>query len=89
VVVVDADGRSYPPSFAGELALDQPSTPVTTPLIPGQSYRTHLVFDLPLDVRGPRLLLTDPDPVLALLIGHENGPLHRKAFFALPPVANS
>ena len=86
-VMVDAAGHTFSISPAGRRALEGPSTPLDTPLIPGQSYRTRLVFDLPRDVRAPRLLLTDPDPVLALLIGHENAPIHRKAVFALPPIA--
>jgi len=89
VVMVDADRRTYSVSPAGQRALEEPSAALETPLVPGQSYRTRLVFDLPRDVRAPRVLLTDPDPVLGLLIGHENAPLHRKAFFALPRVADA
>ena len=85
VVMVDAAGHRYPIAPAGRRALEEPSTPLDTPLVPGESYRTRLVFDLPPDVRDPRLLLTDSDPVSALLIGHESAPVHRKAFFALPP----
>jgi hypothetical protein len=87
--MVDADRRSFSVSAAGHRALNEPSTALETPLVPGQSYRTRLVFDLPRDVRAPRVLLSDPDPVLALLIGHENAPMHRKAFFALSRVADA
>ena len=85
VVLVDERGRAYPPSSAGQRALDHPSVPLTRELLPSGSYETRLVFDLPAEARSPRLLLTDADPISALLIGHESGPLHRKVFFALPP----
>jgi len=89
VVMIDAAGHTFSRSSAGQRALEEPSMSLETPLVPGQSFRTRLVFDLPRDVRAPRVLLTDADPMVALLIGHENAPVHRKAFFALPPVAEA
>jgi hypothetical protein len=88
VEVVDASGRSYPISTEGEEALEaaqgkQPS--LSGPLVPGQSSSTDLVFDLPHDVKNPRLLITDSDWITLLLIGNENSFLHAKTTFALGP----
>jgi len=86
VYVVDAGGHRFDRSFEGERALAAAgvsSMPLTTPLIPGQSYTTSLVFDLPGDVREPRLYVGDADPVSHLLVGHEESPLHRKIWFRL------
>jgi hypothetical protein len=59
-------------------------TPLTTPLIPGQSYNTQLSFRVPSEAQGLRLLVTTtpqwPDRVV---IGDENSWLHRKTYFAL------
>jgi hypothetical protein len=85
-VVVDEQGRRYATSLAGMQALTEPAgqnVPLTQALIPGESYQTTLVFDLPADARHPRLLLTDPLPVNWFLIGHENSFLHKKVFFRL------
>lgn len=85
-VVVDEQGRRYSTSLAGMKALTEPAgqnVPLTQSLIPGESYQTTLVFDLPADARHPRLLLTDPLPANWFLIGHENSFLHKKVFFRL------
>jgi hypothetical protein len=57
--------------------------PFTTPLRPGQSYTTALVFDLPVDVREPRLLIHEGESITHFIIGHENSPLHKKTAFQL------
>src|SRR5436190_19769047 len=47
--VIDEQGREYQPSSAGQRALEQTEgtgMPFTTPLRPGESYTTELVFDL-------------------------------------------
>lgn len=80
IYVEDATGRRFPPSDARS---GIPSTPVTQALIPGESYVTQLVFDLPAGVKEPRLFVGDADPVSALLIGHERSPLHRKIWFRI------
>jgi len=87
-VVVDEQGRRFTPSLAGTRALTEPAgqnVPLTQALIPGESYQTTLVFDLPADAKHPRLLLTDPFPVNWFLIGHENSFLHKKVLFSLEP----
>ena len=84
----DEAGRRFRPSVAGtaawEAAHGGPSTPLSRPLRPGESYTTTFVFTLPADARGPRLFVGDPVGPEALLIGHENSPLHGKVYFALP-----
>ena len=86
VYVEDASGRRYEPSSAGQSALEatgRQSTPLSRPLIPGESYTTELVFDLPPDASEPRLYVGDADPVSSVLIGHEESPFHRKIWFRI------
>jgi len=86
VYIKDALGRRFDPFPAGQRALEATgvdSTPLSRPLIPGQSYLTELVFDLPSDVKKPRLFVGDSDPVSSFLIGHEQSPLHRKIWFRI------
>lgn len=78
-------GKSYGRSRRGEEALAksigaQPR--LTTPLAPGQSYVTRLVFDLPA-ASEPILWLHDQDPIGRLLIGNEESPLHKRVLFQL------
>jgi hypothetical protein len=86
VAVVDAAGNAYVPDPAGQRALESvegPPIPLTRPLVPGESYVTQIVFDLPEQVREPRLLITESDWITRALIGHENSLLHRKTTFRL------
>lgn len=92
VALVDDTGRSFAPSPEGQAAFSRVSsgsTPLTQALKPGESYTTDLVFDVPKDARGLRLLITEDDPETRLVIGHENSLLHKKIYFAidasLPP----
>jgi hypothetical protein len=75
--LIDSGGNAYSSeSSAG--------TPLTTPLVPGQSYSTELSFHIPNSARDLRLLVTTtpqwPDHVV---IGDENSWLHKKTYFAL------
>lgn len=86
VFVKDAAGRRYDRSPEGERALaasGRASTSLDTPLRPGESYETLLVFDLPADVRGARLFVGSEGPELNLLIGHDQSLLHRRIWFQL------
>jgi hypothetical protein len=86
VVIVDEQGREYPPSADGLSILQHSEanwTPLTQSLRPGESYTTDFVFDLPDGVRNPRLFITDADVVTNFLIGHENSPLHKRIYFGL------
>jgi hypothetical protein len=86
VTVYDADGRSYAPSEEGGRALAAAGAagmPIETPLRPGESYTTELVFDLPAGARAERLLVNESDLPTRFIIGHENSPLHKKTEFKL------
>jgi len=86
VYALDAAGRHSGPSPAGQKAWEAahgPATPLTKPLRPGESYITTLVFEAPAGPEGLRLFVGDPPGVEALLIGHENSPLHGKVYLAL------
>jgi hypothetical protein len=86
VVLVDDTGRSFPRAAESQAAfvhLGNPSTPLTQPLRPGESYTTDFVFDVPKDARGLRLLITEDDPESRLVIGHENSLLHKKIYFGI------
>ncbi|MFL6256365.1 MAG: hypothetical protein ACJ74T_15275 [Pyrinomonadaceae bacterium] len=57
--------------------------PLDTPLRPGESYTTELVFDLPEGARDPVLFVKESSPETRFIIGHENSPLHGKTEFGL------
>jgi hypothetical protein len=84
--VFDSEGRAYSPSEEGSRALASAGaagTPIATPLRPGESYTTELVFDLPEGARDPLLLVNESDLTTRFIIGHENSPLHKKTEFKL------
>ena len=86
VFLVDDTGRRFLASRDGESAIARmtgASTPLVEPLRPGESYTTDLVFDVPSDARGLRLLITEDDPETRLLIGHENSLLHKKIYLGI------
>lgn len=78
VYVLDAQGREYP------LQPEGASDSLRHPIVPGQSYTTDLVFDLPAGISSPMLFVGAaagaPDRIL---IGSENSVLHKKTLFAL------
>jgi hypothetical protein len=73
VALVDDAGNRYPGSTDG----------LKRQLIPGESYTTDIVFDVPTNARNLRLVLRNNDPETAFIIGHENSLLHGKTTFAL------
>jgi len=86
VVVVDDRGIEFPESPEGKTALTlsgNSSVPLSQPLRPGESYLTDLIFDVPKDSRGLKLLITEDDPETRLLVGHENSILHKKIYWGL------
>jgi Domain of unknown function (DUF4352) len=86
VVLVDANGRAYAQSPEGEAELVRvkgETGSLRQPLRPGQSFRKDLVFDVPKDAAGLRLLITEDDPETVLIIGHENSLWHRKIYLSL------
>lgn len=92
VILVDNGGRIFARSSDGETALSRlrgNQNSLEQPLRPGQSFTTSLVFDVPREIRGLRLLMTEDDPESRLLIGHENSPWHKKIYLGLEPLPNS
>jgi hypothetical protein len=86
VALEDANGRGYAESPEGEAELVRVEGQVRSldePLRPGQSFLTDLVFDVPKDASGLRLLITERDPETVLIIGHENSLLHGKIYLGL------
>jgi hypothetical protein len=86
VVLIDVNGRAYAQSPEGEAKLprvDGDAGSLRKPLRPGQSFAKDLVFDVPKDASGLRLLITEDDPETLLIIGHENSLLHRKIYLGL------
>jgi len=87
VFLVNEEGREFAPSAAAQAAAEKlhgATTSLSQPLRPGESYITDVVFDVPSDLRNPRLFIGDkvgfPDTVL---IGHEDSYLHKKIYLAL------
>ena len=86
LTLVDERGNKYAPSPEGERALEaaqSAGTALTTPLRPGESYTTEVVFDLPPEVKAATLLINEGEWVTHLVIGHENSPLHKQTKFQL------
>ena len=77
VYALDEQGHHYAPLTAGAAAL------LEKPLRPGEWYDTQILFDLPVGAREPRLFIENASWENHLLIGHENSPLHKKAYFSL------
>ena len=73
VALVDDAGNLYPGSTEG----------LQRKLVPGESYATDIVFDVPADAKDLRLGLRNNDPETTFIIGHENSLLHGKTTFAL------
>jgi len=76
----ELSGKSGPVLAAAGLY----STPLETALRPGQTYVSIVVFEVPSDAKGLKLLLTSSDPEDFLIWGEESSPFHGKAYFSLP-----
>jgi len=76
IELVSKDGRVF-------LPLATQGTDLMQALQPGESYVTHLLFQLPPDIKEPRLLIREKMWESQVLIGSENSPGHRKTYFAL------
>lgn len=74
VALVDAEGNSYPGSTDG----------LKRRLLPGESYTTDIMFEVPAGAAELRLVLRSDDVETPFLIGHENGIGHGRTTFALP-----
>jgi hypothetical protein len=81
----DSAGGVHEPLPDAPAAADSgTSTPLTTPLRPGESYVTALRFALPAGVAPVALVIEDAEAISAALIGHERSPWHGKTMLALP-----
>ena len=75
--LIDNEGKTYTlQSTSG--------APLTTPLIPGQSYETELVFRVPLGASQLRLALITPGWEERFLIGDEQSFGHKKTYLLVP-----
>jgi hypothetical protein len=86
LTLIDDRGNKYSPSSEGQRALDivpANNKPLTTPLRPGESYTSEIVFDLPAHAKASTLLINEGEWETRLVIGHENSLLHRQARFQL------
>jgi hypothetical protein len=86
VALVDARGQTYTRSSDAEAVFARThgeEMPLRRPLRPGQSFLKHLVFDVPKNASGLRLLITEDDPETILMIGHENSLWHKKIYLGL------
>jgi len=84
VFLVDDAGRRFEPWQSKNGAFVDLGRPLSTPLRPGESYSTNLIFDVPKSVGQYRLLiLSDSDAISRLVIDDENSLLHRKIYLAL------
>jgi hypothetical protein len=76
LTLYDDKGNAYAPQ-------SQSGTPFTTPLRPGESYTTDVLFNLPASAKQAKLLINEADWITHVVIGHENSPLHKKTEFQL------
>ena len=86
IAVIDEGGNTYGFTRMEQEAphpVESKELPPRMALRPGESQTTRFVFDLPADVRDPRLLVTTADPLMRLVIGHENSFFHPRISFAL------
>ena len=87
--VIDEAGQTYGRVETAERTLGDGASDsaLMQPIVAGGSYQVRLVFDLPANIRDPRLKVTDPagvDRVLErLLIGDSDSILHKPATLAL------
>ena len=73
VALLDSAGNYYPGSTEG----------LKRRLIPGESYTTDIVLDLPAAMTDVQLVLRNADFETRFVIGHENSVGHAKTTFAL------
>ena len=73
VAVVDGQGHRYTGS----------ADDLRRPLLPGESYSTQFIIDVPTTATGLLFLLASGDWETKLMIGHENSWLHGKTTFRM------
>jgi hypothetical protein len=86
ILLEDAAGRRYhslPGAPAALARAGRTSTPLTESLVPGESYQTLLVFDVPRKAKALKLYVGSTLGDGAFLLGHEASPLAKKSWFAV------
>jgi hypothetical protein len=86
LTLLDDRGRRFAPSVKTEAVLAAAglhSTSLREALRPGESYVSYIVFEIPRDAKGLKLLVTSSDEEGFLIWDDENSPWHRKAYFRL------
>ena len=83
VVLMDSAGHIYPPLSPGAAGASPASTPLATPLRPGQTYSTDFAFDVPPAAQNLRLWIGDTASYTRFVIDQENSPFHGKILLAL------
>ena len=86
LVVFDRAGRPYAPATAAQAAMERAGaalSPLSKPLVPGQSAMTRVVFDLPADDQPSRVLLRDTELFHRIVIADEGSFLHGQASWGL------
>jgi hypothetical protein len=84
--VLDADGRQYPHTPE----VEPPEPWFTRPVPAGESFEREVVFDLPADVRNPRLDMHDDHGFIErFLIDDEDSAFHKRAYFKLHGAAQT
>jgi hypothetical protein len=78
--VIDADGRRYPHS----VEVEAPEPWFVRPVPAGESFERDVVFDLPPNVKQPRLDMHDDQSLIEkFVIGDEDSMFHKRAYFRL------
>ena len=86
VRLIDGQGRKFAESPKTAVLLAESglrSTPLRTPLEPGESYDSFLVFETPPESHDFCLLVTSAEGLDAAIWGHEISPFHGKAYFGI------
>jgi hypothetical protein len=86
VRLIDSRGREFVESTQAVRVLQAKglhSTPLRTPLRPGESYVSYLVFETPAGTADYRLLVASAEELDAAIWGHEISPFHGKAYFSI------
>ena len=78
--VIDGDGRQYPHSPE----VGPPEPWFTRPVPAGESFERDVVFDLPSDVRNPRLDMHDDQGLIEkFVVDDEDSIFHKRNYFKL------
>ncbi|MCU1284271.1 MAG: hypothetical protein JWO13_621 [Acidobacteriales bacterium] len=72
----DGSGKLYSP-------VASTGAPLSQSVRPGQAYETKLLFRVPEDARELKMFVSNTEWPNSFLIGHENSPMHKKAYFDL------